>query len=80
MKKLSFLILVMFSLTGYAQKVSIEFESNGRNQPETKQNPFEKFIGEWTLKNDDWTHNWGNGTETIKIPNHHTISQEINNG
>ncbi len=37
-----------------------------------------KFFGEWTLKNDNWTQNWGNNTETIKIPNHHTISREIN--
>ncbi|MDH7447821.1 hypothetical protein [Aquimarina sp. 2201CG14-23] len=77
-KKILFLIFAVFSLTGYTQKTSIEFESNGRTKKETKQNPFEKFIGEWTLKNDDWTHNWGNGTETIKIPNHHTTSQEIN--
>ena len=77
-KKLLFLILAIFSITGYAQRTSIEFESNGRTKKETKQNPFEKFIGEWTLKNDDWTHNWGNGTETIKIANHHTTSQEIN--
>ena len=77
-KKLLFLIFALLSLTGYAQKTSIEFESNGRTKKETKQNPFEKFIGEWTLKNDDWTDNWGNGTETIKIPNHHTTSQEIN--
>jgi len=69
---------VLFSLTGYTQKTSIEFESNGRTQKETKQNPFKKFIGEWTLKNDNWTHNWGSGTETIKIPDHHTASQEIN--
>ena len=61
-----------------AQKISIEYELNGRTQDDTSKNPFEQFIGEWTLKNDDWTHNWGGGTETIKIPNHHTISKEIN--
>lgn len=40
--------------------------------PQKPQNPFKKFIGEWTLKDDNWSHNWGNGTENIKIPNHHT--------
>ncbi len=76
--KYLFLIFSLSPLMDYAQKTSIEFESNGRTQEETKKNPFEKFIGEWTLKNDDWTHNWGNGTEKTKIPNHHTISKEIN--
>lgn len=41
-------------------------------------NPFAKFIGEWTLKNDAWTQNWGNGTEEIKIPKHHTRYQTLN--
>jgi len=41
-------------------------------------NPFKKFIGEWTLKNDDWTQNWGGATEHIKIPNHHTINKNLN--
>nr|WP_299338060.1 hypothetical protein [Allomuricauda sp.] len=72
------LFFVIFSSIGYAQKISIEFESNGRTYNDTSKNPFMKFIGEWTLKNNDWTHNWGNGTETIKIPNHHTICLEIN--
>jgi len=79
-KKLLFLVFVVFSLNGYAQKTLIEFESNGRTQEETKQNPFKKFISEWTLKNDNWTHNWEKGTNTIKIPNHHTATQEINTG
>lgn len=77
-KRFLFLFFTCISAIGYTQKTSIEFESNGRSQKETEQNVFQKFIGEWTLKNDDWTHNWGNGTETIKIPNHHTVTQEIN--
>lgn len=77
-KKLLLLIIVFSSLFGYAQKKQIEFESNGRSKAETQKNPFKKFIGEWTLKNDDWSHNWGGDTETIKIPNHHTVNQEIN--
>lgn len=41
-------------------------------------NPFYKFIGEWTLKDDNWSHNWGNVTENIKIPNHHTTCKQLN--
>lgn len=45
---------------------------------ERPENVFRKFIGEWTLKNDQWTQNWGNGTEQIRIPNHHTVNKELN--
>jgi len=76
---------ILFNLSVVAQKTSIKYELNGRasnkdieHSISTSKNPFAKFIGEWTLKNDDWTHNWGNGTETIKIPKHHTVSSEIN--
>ena len=41
-------------------------------------NPFARFFGEWTLKNDDWTQNWGSATERIKIPHHHTLIKPIN--
>lgn len=41
-------------------------------------NPFHKFFGEWTLKDDNWSQNWGQGLEHIKIPNHYTMSQGIN--
>jgi ketosteroid isomerase-like protein len=41
-------------------------------------NPFNKFFGEWTLKDDNWSHNWGQGMEHIKIANHHTINRELN--
>ncbi|MEO5564752.1 MAG: hypothetical protein ABIR18_15000 [Chitinophagaceae bacterium] len=51
----------------------IDLDSEQKNK-----NPFKKFIGEWTLKNDDWTQNWGQGTEHIKIPNHHTVCRELN--
>ncbi|MEQ9264256.1 MAG: hypothetical protein RLN81_03495 [Balneolaceae bacterium] len=72
------LVLVLSSTTGLAQTTSIEYELNGRNINDVSKNPFGKFIGEWTLKDDNWTHNWGSGTETIKIPKHHTISRGIN--
>jgi len=44
----------------------------------TPANPFHRFFGEWTLKNDDWKQNWGNGDEAVKIPNHHTVSKPLN--
>ncbi|MBW1297751.1 hypothetical protein [Aquimarina litoralis] len=72
------LILMLNYAEAYAQKVAIEYESNGKNMNDISKNPFGKFVGEWTLKDDKWTHNWGNGTETINIPNHHTISRGIN--
>jgi hypothetical protein len=41
-------------------------------------NRFAKFFGEWTLKDDAWSQNWGNGIENIKIPNHHTLCKPVN--
>jgi len=41
-------------------------------------NPFTRFMGEWTLKDDAWSQNWGGGSENIKIPNHHTLCRAIN--
>ncbi|MEN1783885.1 MAG: hypothetical protein AAGF77_01990 [Bacteroidota bacterium] len=68
-----------------AQPTSITYESNGRktNQnlaanPEEDNNPFAPFIGEWTLKNDTWTQNWGGQNDTITIPGHHTICSALN--
>jgi len=41
-------------------------------------NPFKKFFGEWTLKDDNWSQNWGGGMEHIKIPGHHTVNRDVN--
>src|SRR5688572_21496492 len=41
-------------------------------------NRFSRFLGEWTLKDDAWSHNWGGESEKIKIPNHHTLCRWIN--
>src|SRR5687767_4656742 len=41
-------------------------------------NRFSRFFGEWTLKGDAWSHNWGGASENIKIPNHHTLCRPIN--
>lgn len=80
--KISHLLLPLFFLVSVthlkAQIETIAYQLNGRNPDQTDKNPFGKFIGEWTLKNDDWTHNWGNGTETIKISGHHTVTKQLN--
>lgn len=41
-------------------------------------NPFRKFIGEWTLKEDNWSQGYGKDIEHLKIPNHHTVCKEVN--
>ena len=76
---------LLFLIHLSAQKTSISYELNGRpsnaeiqENPQVSKNPFAKFIGEWTLKNDTWVQNWGGETETIKIPNHHTRCVQIN--
>jgi hypothetical protein len=42
------------------------------------QNPFARFVGEWTLEDDTWAQNWGGASETIRIPNHHTTCRALN--
>ena len=42
------------------------------------ENPFKKFIGEWTLKDDNWVVTYGNERFIQKIPNHFTTCKEIN--
>jgi hypothetical protein len=46
--------------------------------PTATANPFQKFVGEWALKDDAWSHNWGGGDEQIKILKHHTLCQALN--
>ncbi len=50
----------------------------GRANPVTTGNPFQRFYGEWTLKDDRWTQNWGSGAEEIQLPQHHTLCRAIN--
>ncbi len=84
--QLSFLIVSFVLCNGIrAQSTSISFELNGRlsntqiqNAIDEAKNPFAKFIGEWTLKEDTWIQNWGDKTDTLTIPKHHTISAQIN--
>lgn len=70
--------LIFTSISIYAQEASIKYESNGKTTTLGSSNPFAKFFGEWTLKDDDWRQNWGGETEYIKIPKHHTVSAGIN--
>lgn len=48
-------------------------------QSSPDKNPFEKFFGEWTLKNDKFQQVWdGKTVETLTIANHHTKCNPIN--
>lgn len=85
MRILIIAICLLLANTVVAQKTSIDYELNGRpsnteiqDALDKSQNPFAKYIGEWTLKEDTWIQNWGDKTDTIKIPGHHTISNQIN--
>ena len=84
MKTIQILFLLIVGQLA-AQQTAIQFELNGRPSNTELQdsnalsnNPFVKFIGEWTLKEDRWIQNWGGNNDTIKIPNHHTVSCQIN--
>jgi hypothetical protein len=76
-KQIGILLLAAIVSVGFSQKNS-NSPVNSLAKEQTAKNPFRNFIGEWTLKNDDWSHNWGNGDEHIKIPNHHTVNRELN--
>ena len=80
MKKLTYFILFCLLQTAFvdAQEAHISYQTHGKTAQWNNQNPFSKFFGEWTLKNNDWSQNWGYGTENIKIPKHHTVSTGIN--
>lgn len=46
-----------------------------------RENPFKKFVGEWTLKDDKWQQGETAETiDTIYLPNHYTLCKEINTG
>jgi len=76
---LLFLLSISF-INSYSQKTTLVPSVNvaSAGLPPKPENPFRKFIGEWTLKEDKWSQNWGGGIENIKIPNHHTICKELN--
>jgi hypothetical protein len=72
MTKLTLLILFCFI------NLTFTFSQTPAKSAVEPENPFKKFIGEWTLKDNNWSHNWGQGTEHIKIPNHHSLCKELN--
>ncbi|MEM9848189.1 MAG: nuclear transport factor 2 family protein [Bacteroidota bacterium] len=85
MKILSIAIFTLLFVPTFAQRTAISYELNGRNTnraiqdaTEISNNPFAKFIGEWTLRDDTWIQNWGGENDTLKIPLHHTTSSQIN--
>jgi hypothetical protein len=49
-----------------------------RSRDDGPAHPFQRFYGEWTLKDDRWNQNWGHGDEQVTIPNHHTRSKPLN--
>jgi hypothetical protein len=72
-------LLLFFSLSSFfAQKNNFTSDPKTGGSFQSPKNPFNKFIGEWTLKDDNWSQNWGKGDEHIKIPRHHTICRELN--
>ncbi|MDT0607503.1 hypothetical protein [Croceitalea rosinachiae] len=78
MKKI-IVVLVAFYLTkSFSQEAVIKFETNGKQELNRLDNPFQNFIGEWTLQDDKWIQNWGSTTDTLTIPKHHTISSQVN--
>lgn len=71
--KMSRLVLVV--LVSMSAGVWAQAPAPGPSDPT---HPFARFFGEWTLKNDDWSHNWGGGDEKIKIPRHYTLCKPVN--
>ena len=83
--RIRILLVFLIPPTIIAQTTFLKYELNGmpsnkiiQDSIEISKNPFAKFIGEWTLKDNDWTQNWGGKTEVIKIKDHHTLSSQIN--
>lgn len=62
----------------FSQKSKSAADLNKESLAQNPKNPFNKFIGEWTLKDDNWSQNWGGADEHIKIPHHHTICRQLN--
>jgi hypothetical protein len=76
---LTIVLLLCFSLSSFfAQENNLTSDPKKGGGFQSPKNPFNKFIGEWTLKDNNWSQNWGKGDEHIKIPRHHTICRELN--
>jgi ketosteroid isomerase-like protein len=72
-----FLVLSV-ALSSAAEGPKADSSANNPHDVQKHRGPFGKFVGEWTLKDDNWTQNWGNGIDHIKILHHHTLSKEVN--
>ena len=58
--------------TDYTIRSSFRYQAPGAN-------PFEKFIGKWTLKDDQWVQgNSPDSYDTIYLPNQFTVCEELN--
>ena len=73
----SLLFCCLQSLALFSQATTIQYQENGTNQL-LEQNPFSKFVGAWTLQNEEWIQNWGGTTDTLQIPGHHTVTTALN--
>ena len=71
-------IFIVFCCNCYAQQTTSAVNTGLVVLQQNSENPFRKFIGEWTLKEDNWSQNWGQGMEHVKIPNHHTVCRALN--
>jgi hypothetical protein len=81
-------LIFKYVLNGYEWEVgeNTKIEIKKNSKPHTSSfrymprpgNPFKKFKGEWTLKDDNWEQGYGHDIEHIKISNHHTRCKEVN--
>lgn len=71
------LVQTAYSKPGDGQKTGTDHDEP-QSSIQRSTNPFQRFVGEWTLKDDAWSHNWGQGVEHIKIPHHHTLCKGLN--
>lgn len=81
MKKIVLLFLSFICWTAVdGQQEHIQFNlSNAQlTFEDSTTSPFFKFQGEWKLREDAWSQDWGYGEETIKIKGHHTLATSLN--
>lgn len=64
-----FVVGLLLSTSGFCAESSSE------------ENPFKKYFGEWTLKENKFQQVWdGKTIETLNIPHHHTECKPVNTG
>jgi hypothetical protein len=67
-----------FLLLGSLSSFPLSADASAKPAELPLSNRFARFFGEWTLKDDAWSQNWGGASENIKIRNHHTLCGPIN--